>query len=214
MKFNDWQLEPQPVFLDEEIDPDFNPNSELSRSRIIDDSDLDGPEAKRLKHDNILEDGGNQKAECAICLLPMELPVRFPCSHEFCFTCAKGLMRTTAKSCGICRTEIPLNFIKNPESFATETVQAPIRKNSWFYKSRSGWWVYAPRMQTEIENAFQSGKSTYECIFNGRNCVLDFKKSIQTFGENEFQKKVQKIKRGLSDSSHLGVAGLRYRVPS
>ena len=27
--------------------------------------------------------------ECAICLLPCMQPVQFPCSHVFCFLCAK-----------------------------------------------------------------------------------------------------------------------------
>ncbi|CAB3380217.1 Hypothetical predicted protein [Cloeon dipterum] len=163
-----------------------------------------------MAKDNLDTNKIDKAEECAICLMPSELPVRMPCSHEFCFTCAKGLMKGQNKSCALCRTPIPPNFITNPETFATGAVEAPIGKYSWFYKSRSGWWAYAPRMQTEVEDAFQSGKSTFECILYGQKYILDFIKSIQTF---EVQK-TQHIKRGLSKSSHLGVAGLRYTVPS
>ncbi|CAB3380218.1 Hypothetical predicted protein [Cloeon dipterum] len=110
------------VFLDEEIEITSDPG--LEKILTDDERDLEEPEAKRLCQDN-LDTNKIDKEECAICLMPSELPVRMPCSHEFCFTCAKGLMKGQKRSCALCRKPIPLNFFTNPETFSTGPVEAP-----------------------------------------------------------------------------------------
>ncbi|CAB3386355.1 Hypothetical predicted protein [Cloeon dipterum] len=148
--------------------------------------------------------------ECVVCILPLELPVRLQCGHVFCFTCARGLLKTT-KCCALCRAAISMELATNYKMFLVGTLPKPTTKYSWFYKSRKGWWLFAPRMQTDIENAFKSGKESMMTILNGQIYIFDFRKMVQTFRNSSWEAAhCQRIKKDLSSSSHLGVAGLEY----
>ncbi|XP_065336704.1 E3 ubiquitin-protein ligase RNF146-B-like [Cloeon dipterum] len=147
--------------------------------------------------------------ECSVCILPLELPVRLQCGHVFCFTCARGLLKTT-KCCALCRAEISMELATNSKMFLVGALPKPTaKKYSWFYESRTGWWLFAPRMQTDIENAFKSGQKSLKTVINGQTYILDFRKMVQTFASSRWET-TQRIKKDLSSSSHLGVAGLEY----
>ena len=53
---------------------------------------------------------------CPICLDPPVLPVQLECSHQFCFTCAKGLAMENPEDgpgcCSLCRAPIPPGFFR------------------------------------------------------------------------------------------------------
>ena len=63
---------------------------------------------------------------CPICLDPPVLPVQLECSHQFCFTCAKGLAMENPEDgpgcCSLCRAPIPPGFFR-------EVIQYRIKKS-------------------------------------------------------------------------------------
>ena len=83
---------------------------------------------------------------CPICLDPPVLPVRLECSHQFCFTCAKGLARENPEDgpgcCSLCRAPIPPGFFSRPEllqrsrsDFEASSAAAADNNNwQWFYQ--------------------------------------------------------------------------------
>ena len=52
---------------------------------------------------------GSQEDECSVCLeLPVH-PVSLPCSHTYCFLCAKGLAESGNPKCSLCRRPIAVS---------------------------------------------------------------------------------------------------------
>ncbi|CAB3385667.1 Hypothetical predicted protein [Cloeon dipterum] len=147
--------------------------------------------------------------ECSVCISVVELPVRLPCAHLFCYTCAKGLAQTS-NSCAMCRSPIPIDFLLEPDKYVVGIIKEPSNEHSWFYMGCNGWWMYEPRVQTEIEEAFKSGEKTFEALIAGHLYVVDFDNMFQY--RKDFPSKRRKIKRDLTSSSHKGLAGLKQEM--
>jgi len=58
--------------------------------------------------------------ECAVCLDEPVHPVTLPCSHIFCYLCAKGLTRQTGSlaTCSLCRNSIPGGYLESAHVLA------------------------------------------------------------------------------------------------
>jgi len=76
-------------------------------------------------------------SECSVCLSQMELPIRLPCSHYFCYTCAKGLAQTN-RSCAMCRGQIPQDFLQDPDKYVVGIIKEPNLEFAWFYEGSHG----------------------------------------------------------------------------
>ncbi|CAB3385670.1 Hypothetical predicted protein [Cloeon dipterum] len=75
--------------------------------------------------------------ECSVCISVVELPVRLPCAHLFCYTCAKGLAQTS-NSCAMCRSPIPIDFLLEPDKYVVGIIKEPSNEHSWFYMGCNG----------------------------------------------------------------------------
>lgn len=80
--------------------------------------------------------------DCAICLQPFVQPVRLPCSHIFCFLCAKVLqglklgfanaflifslqgIALQGQPCALCRADIPIDLLTKPMKFQAKRTPA------------------------------------------------------------------------------------------
>ncbi|XP_059469415.1 E3 ubiquitin-protein ligase rnf146 [Neocloeon triangulifer] len=147
--------------------------------------------------------------ECSVCLSSIELPIRLPCTHYFCYTCAKGLAQTS-RACAMCRRPIPSDFVHDPDKYVVGIIKEPNLEHAWFYEGANGWWMYEPRVQSEIEEAFLKGDQKVEALIAGHLYVLDMKDKVQY--RKDLPSKRRRMKRDLPSSSHKGLAGLRQEM--
>jgi len=61
-------------------------------------------------------DTDNNSEGCSICMQPFLRETLLPCNHSFCFLCTKG-MALNQGHCGLCRAEIPEEFLVDPSPF-------------------------------------------------------------------------------------------------
>ena len=150
------------------------------------------------------------ESECPVCLQICVHPVRLPCSHVFCFLCVKGVANRS-KRCAMCRQEIPVDFLSNPELLCQQDVQkeaAMCDGYRWYYEGWNGWWQYDARASTELEEKFDCNHlQPFEILIAGFLYVIDFENMIQ-YRRNDPTRR-RRIKRDLSTISKKGVAGLK-----
>jgi hypothetical protein len=60
------------------------------------------------------------QTECPICLEALCYPAKLPCEHVFCYLCIKGFLNTQNSRCALCRTEVPSNYLLNPNLILDE----------------------------------------------------------------------------------------------
>lgn len=149
---------------------------------------------------------------CPVCFQdPPKIPTKLPCSHTFCFLCAKGAVLQNRK-CPLCRHRIGISYFDNPQ-IVTNIDQLPIatfdEQYHWFYEGRSGWWLYDDTTSQIIEEEFKRKSQNYcEVLIAGFIYVINFEKMIQYRKDNP--RNTRKIKRDLFDAQQVkGVAGLR-----
>ena len=63
--------------------------------------------------------------ECPVCLQTCLQPISLPCSHIFCFICAKGIA-SHSKKCALCRKKIPDGYLNSPVIVEDPTPQIAI----------------------------------------------------------------------------------------
>ncbi|XP_002126121.2 E3 ubiquitin-protein ligase rnf146 [Ciona intestinalis] len=154
-----------------------------------------------------------EEIDCAICLQPCMQPVELPCSHVFCFLCAKGTA-LQSRRCALCRSEIPTSFISKPSKFTkADPTDTPSSSTTdpiyvWFYQGYNGWWQYDERTCAEIEAAYLTEVKSVDLMIAGSVYVIDFENKIQ-FQRNRNSRK-RKIKRDIVSALKKGVAGLSY----
>jgi len=159
--------------------------------------------------------------ECSVCLDPPVHPITLPCSHIFCFLCAKGLTRQDGlmASCSLCRQTIPYGFLESGDVLSKVSSNLedslPLNEESvenwqWFYEGRNGWWKFEERNNEELEMTYSSGKSFLETMICGKLYVLNFG-TMQQY-QKDFPTRKRKIKRDLKSSFCKGVAGL-FKMP-
>jgi len=155
--------------------------------------------------------------ECSVCLDPPVHPVTLPCSHIFCFLCAKGLARQSGlqANCSLCRQSIPTGYLDSAEVLSKASLDLddslPLQDSDtprwqWFYEGRNGWWKFEERNNAELEQSFLAKNPSCEMIICGNLYTIDF------ITMNQYQKnyptRKRKIKRDASQSHSKGVAGL------
>ena len=149
-------------------------------------------------------------SECPVCLQTCVHPVRLPCSHVFCFLCVKGVANRS-KRCAMCRQEIPVDFLSNPDLLCQQDVQkeaAMCDGYRWYYEGWNGWWQYDVRASVEMEEKFESNHlQPFEILIAGFLYIIDFENMIQ-YRRNDPTRR-RRIKRDLSTISKKGVAGLK-----
>lgn len=146
---------------------------------------------------------------CPICLELCSLPVRLPCSHVFCFLCAKGVALNFG-NCSLCRKEVDMTFFLDPDCIKLKEEIIPENESTvhWFYEGRSGWWQYDERTECLIDKAFKMQKDC-TLLISGSLYVIDFQEMCQYCKDKPWQKR--SIKRDVCTSSTAGVAGLRFQ---
>jgi len=156
--------------------------------------------------------------ECSVCLDPPVHPVTLPCSHIFCYLCAKGLVRadTSSASCSLCRQAIPDGYLESSQvlSKASQDLNdtPPLQAEDgwqWFYEGRNGWWRFEKRNNDELEENLRNGKQEFETMICGNLYILDLVQ-FQQYQKDRPQRK-RKIKRDLKSAQCKGVAGLGKR---
>lgn len=162
------------------------------------------------KEDNELDD----LLECAICLNQCMQPVQLPCTHIFCFLCAKGIA-LQSKKCALCRSTIPQSFLLKPNLFAKkldddecddEEGSQELDRYAWFYQGKQGWWKYDERTSEEIENAYLTKLDSLDVLIAGAVYIIDLKNKIQYQKNRNWRRR--EIKRDIVTASRKGVAGM------
>lgn len=148
----------------------------------------------------------SDKLECAVCLQPCIQPVKLPCRHIFCYLCVKGSAQQS-KRCAMCRQEIPVNYLDNPQLIAVEQPSVAFEGSyQWFYEGRNGWWQYDNRTSLEIENAYKKDESQCEVLVAGYVYIIDFEKKIQYRRCDPFRRR--RITRDWLSMPKKGIAGI------
>ncbi len=133
---------------------------------------------------------------CGICLSnQMELPIRLPCNHVFCFLCIKSWIDNTT-NCPFCREEVdPDECHKLP---LMKELMSDYKPSNWVwqYSGRMvGYWDYSPQMNQHLESKYQefcsatNGSSSsgttnsdpglVEISIGATNYMVDFVKMVQ-----------------------------------
>ncbi|CAB3363126.1 Hypothetical predicted protein [Cloeon dipterum] len=190
----------------ESADADGEPiiDQHIIRNNLLDDRDyafiiaVHGECATHSDENDSTESAEAEDEQCSICLQEMEIPFQLPCSHVFCYMCAKGLAKTCG-SCALCRGPIPDGYFERPEWYLLSSeFPEPSAEYSWFYEGSEGWWLFTPRVAAEIQEA---GKDAKEIVIGGIVCYL--KNNIIHLSAKD-----RLIKRDLSTSANVGVAGI------
>jgi len=155
--------------------------------------------------------------ECAVCLDQPVHPVTLPCSHIFCYLCAKGLTRQagTLATCSLCRKDIPEGFLESAQVLAKasqdldDTLPEDEAAWQWFYQGRNGWWKFEERNNEELEENYSLGQKVFETMICGNLYVIDFQAMEQC--QKGFPNRKRKIKRDSKTIICKGVAGLQKR---
>jgi len=158
--------------------------------------------------------------ECAVCLDQPLHPVTLPCSHIFCYLCAKGLTRQAGSlaTCSLCRKDIPEGYLESAQVLAKasldlddtlETQQGDKQGWQWFYEGRNGWWKFEERNNEELEENYSLGQKVFETMICGNLYIIDFQ-AMEQF-QKGYPNRKRKIKRDLKTSYCKGVAGLQKR---
>lgn len=154
--------------------------------------------------------------DCPVCLLPSTYPVRLPCSHVFCFLCAKG----SGSRCALCRADVPRYFWRRPHLL--ESTAAALSSSigsgcsssvddadgfSWFYEGNGGWWQYDINACRQLEEALATGCEECRLLLAGHVYLVDLRRMTQqragTIGS-----RCRRVKRDLTTAAKKGVAGL------
>lgn len=175
-------------------------------------------------------------SECSICLELFNQPIQLPCSHIFCYLCAKGFIQHD-QHCALCRKDVGMETILSPvlvkvkerEGSSDETpkkkaIKRKCNKNDdtgdydddgdasdflWFYQGRNGWWQYDERTSVTLEEAFKNKSTSCEIMIVGYLYIIDFEKMKQFRKDNPTCKR--SIKRDMEVDLLKGVAGLKHK---
>lgn len=155
--------------------------------------------------------GDGLEMECAVCLQNCVFPVQLPCKHIFCFLCVKGIS-LQSKRCAMCRSEIPQDYLFNPELLSEAGVECNLFDDEylWFYEGRGGWWQYDQRTSVEIEKHFKEEDKRCELLIAGFLYIIDFEHMFQ-YRRNDPSRR-RKVKRDIATGPKKGVAGLRIGI--
>lgn len=148
--------------------------------------------------------------DCAICLQPFVQPIQLPCSHTFCFLCAKGIA-LQGQPCALCRADIPVDLLTKPSKFQAKSSPAlnddsNADKHVWYYQGHKGWWQYDERTSAEIEEAYDRKDKSVDILIAGAIYIIDFEAMVQ-YQRNANSRK-RKIKRDTISALKKGVAGM------
>ena len=116
---------------------------------------------------------------CPICYEKPLHPVTLPnCRHVYCFLCGKGLVESGASQCAMCRSVIPRDFFKHPNTSA-EVSGVEESDFFWYYQGSNGWWRFDARNNADLENSFQDKQEKVHFLICGHLYVIDFKKMVR-----------------------------------
>ena len=184
---------------------DFDANVQLiiddtKKSKDTDeDKDSTATEVKSLQQDDT----------CPICFDQPLHPFRLPCSHLYCFLCAKGLAESNSlgdsPKCSMCRQSFSRDIFKNQR--ITEISNSnDLNSFSWFYEGRNGWWKFDSRSSNDIEEAFTNNLPKITLLICGNLYDIDLTALIQY--RQDRTGKIRRIKRDLTSAYAKGTAGL------
>ena len=152
------------------------PRNLRSRKKKEDLEVIDEVEAKKPK----LEESGKKEEKtedfCPICYDKPLHPVTLPCGHVYCFLCGKGLVESGTSQCAMCRSVIPRDFFKHPNT--SVEVEEEGQDFFWYYQGRNGWWRFDERNNKDLEDSFQDKKEKVHFLICGHLYVIDFKKMV------------------------------------
>ncbi|XP_039260071.2 E3 ubiquitin-protein ligase rnf146-like [Styela clava] len=161
------------------------------------------------KNDNVPSLPRDPTLDCAICLQRFVQPIQLPCSHTFCFLCAKGIA-LQRQPCALCRTDIPADFLTKPGQFQAKHRSKPgtedIATHMWYYQGHKGWWQYDIRTSADIEDAYNRKDKSIDILIAGAIYVIDLEEMVQY--RRDMNSRKRKIKRDIVDAQKKGVAGM------
>jgi len=208
-------LPPPIVISDSESEPPSPPR------KMVRVSPLQQPTLPNLLEGVVIPPGPPRTYdECAVCLDQPLHPVTLPCSHIFCYLCAKGLTRQAGSlpTCSLCRKDIPEGYLESAQVLAKasrdlddtlDLQQGDDKGWQWFYEGRNGWWKFEERNNEELEENFSLGQKVFETMICGNLYIIDFQ-AMEQF-QKGYPNRKRKIKRDLKTSYCKGVAGLQKR---
>ncbi|OQR76134.1 E3 ubiquitin-protein ligase RNF146-like [Tropilaelaps mercedesae] len=155
-----------------------------------------------------LVSGSSSDHDCPVCLQPFSHPVKLPCSHIFCFLCAKGFANQHGR-CAFCRAPIPQGYMDLPvlvpeKHRASKNIDS---KFAWYYEGRNGWWQFEERLSDELEEALEHGKTEHELQIAGFIYVIDMQRMVQY--RKDHPTRTRRIKRDHFAAPRKGIAGLQ-----
>jgi len=187
----------------------------------------DQPPQKRQKSINSADD---DETICSICLDVPVHAVKLPCSHMFCYLCAKGLilsrdplsMNVKQALCSLCRQPFTADYLESKkvlqEAVANLNSTPPLGPDptlndddrwQWFYQGNKGWWRFERRNNEDLEKSYLQGDQSAQMLICGKMYTLDFVRMEQY--QTNFPQRKRKIKRDLRSSQCKGVAGLQVK---
>lgn len=161
--------------------------------------------------ENNASPSSSSEEECAICLQTCLYCIQLPCSHCFCFLCAKGT-KLRGGRCALCRSPIPDDFLKDPSNYVKSLTYSQQRDNlpryGWFYAGRNGWWEYDERTTDELEKAHDLRLTHLTVLIAGAVYTIDLERMEQY--QSGGRSRVRKVKRDLATAAKKGVAGIPH----
>ncbi|XP_054720988.1 uncharacterized protein LOC129230602 isoform X4 [Uloborus diversus] len=151
------------------------------------------------------EDAGKKPQYCAVCLNEYRFPIKLPCSHTFCFLCAKGFILRNGR-CALCRQIVQRSFLYKPV-MVNKVVLEETNDFKWFYEgSCNSWWQYDDESNDIIEEAFQNGSEKCDVMIAGFMYEVNLKEKFQR-RKYEFSIS-RRIKRAKDTINKKGIAGV------
>ncbi|XP_054720986.1 E3 ubiquitin-protein ligase RNF8-like isoform X2 [Uloborus diversus] len=154
---------------------------------------------------NAKKDAGKKPQYCAVCLNEYRFPIKLPCSHTFCFLCAKGFILRNGR-CALCRQIVQRSFLYKPV-MVNKVVLEETNDFKWFYEgSCNSWWQYDDESNDIIEEAFQNGSEKCDVMIAGFMYEVNLKEKFQR-RKYEFSIS-RRIKRAKDTINKKGIAGV------
>lgn len=119
-------------------------------------------------------------------------------------------MASRTQKCALCRTHIDVD-LDFGHLDVVGNIQLPCASEDgyfWFYRSKTGWWMYDADTNSELEQAFRDGVKRIEKLIAGEVYVVSLSRLTQY--RKDDKSRARKICREtLKLHGILGLAGLR-----
>lgn len=145
--------------------------------------------------------------ECPICYEHLINPITLACNHTFCYLCVKATLLRGNYSCPMCRAVVDESYLENAKTAVKHVTNQDV---VWMYAGRTdGWWCYQSDHSSQIEQAYQENRKTFDIYILSILYRINFEALTQLNTANGAIRKIKRVTHP-EPTSVKGVAGLRY----